>query len=209
MPGACTRAPEAHARNTGCRCPSRGRSPYTSSTGRSRDCSASDEAAATDTYTTLIEPGALAELRSGTALAVMDCRHELMRPEWGAQSHAQQHIRGAPFAHLDRDLSGAITPGSGRHPLPERARLAATLSRWGVDAAVQVVAYDQGTGATAARLWWLLRFLGHEAVAVLNGGLAAWRAAGLALSSAAAAPEARTVTLTPARTALIPSGELP
>ena len=114
---------------------------------------------------------------------VIDCRFDLARPDWGRQAHSQARIPGALYAHLDHDLSGPVTPGSGRHPLPAPAALEATFSRFGIDESVQVIAYDQGPGAYAARLWWLLRWLGHSRVAVLNGGLAAWQQAGLPLSS--------------------------
>jgi thiosulfate/3-mercaptopyruvate sulfurtransferase len=134
-------------------------------------------------YHTLIEPAELAALLDDPDVAVIDCRHELAQPEWGAQAYAQGHIPGALFAHLDRDLSGPVTPRSGRHPLPTFESLARTASAWGIDSGVQVIAYDQGPGAYAARLWWLMRWAGHERVAVLNGGLAAWRAAGLPLTS--------------------------
>lgn len=119
--------------------------------------------------------------------ALIDCRFDLARPEWGAAAYAAGHIPGALYAHLERDLSGPRTPASGRHPLPAVAQFAATCGRLGIDAAVQVIAHDQGSGAFAARLWWLLRWLGHTRVAVLDGGLAAWERAGLPLSSAAAA----------------------
>src|SRR5579885_3277440 len=150
-------------------------------------------------FSTLIEPGELAALLGGggagsaspAALAVVDCRHDLARPEWGAQAFAAAHIPGASFAHLDRDLSGPVRPASGRHPLPDPERLAAAFGRRGIDRSVQVVAYDQGSGAMAARLWWLLRFLGHERAAVLNGGFAAWQAQGLPVSSEPPPPDVR------------------
>ena len=135
--------------------------------------------------TTLIEPAELHALAADPDVAIVDCRHDLLRPEWGAQAYAAGHIPGAQFAHLDRDLSGPVTAHTGRHPLPAVAAIVATLSRFGVDDRVQVVAYDQHNGAIASRLWWLLRFMGHRAVAVLNGGLSAWSAAGLALETAA------------------------
>ncbi|MGH8149700.1 MAG: sulfurtransferase [Steroidobacteraceae bacterium] len=136
-------------------------------------------------YTTLIEPRELALLAgAGIEAAVLDCRHDLARPQWGAEAYAESHIPGAEHAHLDRDLSGPVTSASGRHPLPDPERLRATFSRWGIGPDTQVVAYDQANGALAARLWWLLRFLRHDRVAVLNGGLVAWNAAGLPLTRA-------------------------
>ena len=134
--------------------------------------------------TTLLEPAELAAHLDEPDWAIIDCRFELANPEWGAQAYAAGHIPHALYAHLDRDLSGPRTPRTGRHPLPQPAALAATFGRFGIDARVQVVAYDQGSGAIAARLWWLLRWLGHRQVAVLNGGLPAWQRAGLPLSTA-------------------------
>jgi thiosulfate/3-mercaptopyruvate sulfurtransferase len=135
-------------------------------------------------YTTLIEPQELAAHLTDPRWVVIDCRFDLARPEWGTAAYAQGHIPGALYAHLEDDLSGAHTPKSGRHPLPTVAHLSATFARFGIDGSVQVIAYDQGNGAYAARLWWLLRWLGHRAVAVLNGGLAAWQRAGLPLADA-------------------------
>ena len=136
------------------------------------------------TYTTLITPAQLAAL-GDAQLAIIDCRHDLARPAWGAGAYREGHIPGALFASLDSDLSGPVDPGSGRHPLPAPQVLQASFGRWGIGEDVQVIAYDERQGSIAARLWWLLRFYGHRAVAVLDGGLAAWRAAGLPLSSEA------------------------
>jgi thiosulfate/3-mercaptopyruvate sulfurtransferase len=135
-------------------------------------------------YTTLIEPEELAAqlARRATATsdwAVLDCRFDLARPEWGASAYAAGHVPSALYVHLDRDLSGSLSADSGRHPLPAPERLAEKFGRWGIDERVQVVAYDQGNGAYAARLWWLLRWAGHGRVAVLNGGFSAWQQAGL------------------------------
>jgi thiosulfate/3-mercaptopyruvate sulfurtransferase len=140
---------------------------------------------------TLIEPTELAAHLDDPRWAVIDCRFELARPEWGASAFREGHIPGALYAHLDADLAGPRTPASGRHPLPQVDSLAAKLGAWGIDAEVQVVAYDQGSGAYAARLWWLLRWLGHQRVAVLDGGLAAWQRAGLPLSTALSERAAR------------------
>ena len=132
---------------------------------------------------TLIDAQQLYEHLQDPAWAILDCRFELSRPEWGAAAFAAAHIPGARYAHLERDLSGPRTPGQGRHPLPSPEALALTFSRLGIAAHAQVIAYDQGPGAYAARLWWLLRWLGHPRVAVLDGGLAAWERAGLPLTS--------------------------
>ena len=142
-------------------------------------------------HTTLIEPAELAERTDRPDWTVLDCRFDLARPQWGEQAYAAGHIPHALYAHLDRDLSGPITSHSGRHPLPDISSLAATLGRWGIDASVQVIAYDQGNGAYAARLWWLLRWLGHPAVAVLNGGFAAWQQQSLPVSTQTDARQAR------------------
>jgi thiosulfate/3-mercaptopyruvate sulfurtransferase len=133
--------------------------------------------------TTLIEPAELAAHLADPQWAIIDCRFDLARPAWGAQAYAAGHIPRALYADLDHDLSAPRTRLSGRHPLPQAAALAATFGRFGIDAQVQVVAYDQGAGAFAARLWWLLRWLGHQRVAVLDGGFATWERAGLPQSS--------------------------
>ena len=138
-------------------------------------------------YTTLVDAATLAAHRTDPAWRVVDCRFELANPAAGAAAYAAGHIDGAVYAHLDRDLSGPRSATSGRHPLPEPAALAATFGRLGIGDGTQVVAYDDAGGSYAARLWWLLRWLGHDAVAVLDGGLVAWRAAGGTLSAHARA----------------------
>jgi thiosulfate/3-mercaptopyruvate sulfurtransferase len=148
--------------------------------------------------TTLIEPAELAAHLGAPDWAIIDCRFDLADPSWGEHVYRAGHIPGALYAHLDHDLSGARSARNGRHPLPEAAALSALFSRLGIDEAVQVVAYDQGAGAFAARLWWLLRWLGHPGVAVLNGGLAAWQRAGLALESAVQERAARRFSGAPA-----------
>ena len=148
--------------------------------------------------TTLIEPAALSAHLADPDWAIVDCRFDLALPEWGAHAWAAGHLPNALYAHLDRDLSGARTALMGRHPLPAIAALTATLARWGIDKEVQVVAYDQGAGAYAARLWWLLRWLGHPQVAVLDGGFAAWERAGLPIEAAATVPAPRRFTAAPA-----------
>lgn len=115
------------------------------------------------------------ELAEHPAWRVFDCRHDLRNTEYGRKAYAGGHIPGALFLHLDEDLSGATNGSNGRHPLPEVAGFARRMSGCGVDSSTQVVAYDNEGGIFASRLWWLLRWLGHERVAVLDGGLAGWK----------------------------------
>ncbi len=116
---------------------------------------------------------------------VFDCRHDLKNTGYGRQAYARGHIPGALFLHLDDDLSGAKTGSNGRHPLPELTAFARRMSDCGVDDGVQVVAYDNEGGIFASRLWWMLRWLGHERVAVLDGGFAGWKRGKRVLEEAA------------------------
>ena len=131
-------------------------------------------------YTTLISAETLAQrlAEAPHSTLVLDCRFDLAAPEAGAEAYAVAHVDGARYLHLDRDLSGEKTGSNGRHPLPDRATLARKLAALGLDQGMQVVAYDAQGGMYAARLWWLLHWLGHDAVAVLDGGLQAWMTAG-------------------------------
>jgi len=106
---------------------------------------------------------------------VFDCRHDLKNTEYGRQAYARGHIPGALFLHLDDDLSGVRDGCNGRHPLPDPESFARRMAACGVDASTQVVAYDNEGGIFASRLWWMLRWLGHDKVAVLDGGLAGWK----------------------------------
>lgn len=127
------------------------------------------------TYTTLISTADLAENHPNSNWAIIDCRFDLGQPDAGRQAYQHSHIPGAVYAHLDADLSGPIIAGqTSRHPLPNIDKLTETLSAWGIDAQTQLVAYDDKGGAIAARLWWMLRWMGHEAVAVLDGGWPRW-----------------------------------
>jgi thiosulfate/3-mercaptopyruvate sulfurtransferase len=105
---------------------------------------------------------------------VFDCRHDLVKPELGEQQYRESHIPGALFASLDRDLSGRKTGTNGRHPLPEPQDFEKWLEKAGLAPKDQVVCYDAGNGSMAARLWWMLRWIGHDKVAVLDGGFAKW-----------------------------------
>ena len=106
---------------------------------------------------------------------IFDCRFTLTDPEAGRQAYLKDHIPGAVYVHLDEDMSAPITPSTGRHPLPDVRLLAEKLCGWGVGVNRQVVVYDDSYGAMAVRLWWLLRWLGHPAVALLDGGYPKWR----------------------------------
>jgi thiosulfate/3-mercaptopyruvate sulfurtransferase len=126
-------------------------------------------------FTTLISPDELAARLADSSLVVVDVRHDLARPErWGEDQYRISHIPGARFAHMDRDLSAEKTGRNGRHPLPSPEAAAGMFGRLGVGPGTQVVAYDQGSGMFASRLWWMLRWLGHGAVAVLDGGFERW-----------------------------------
>jgi thiosulfate/3-mercaptopyruvate sulfurtransferase len=135
------------------------------------------------TCRTFITAEMLAERLGERCLRVFDCRFDLARPDAGREQYASGHLPGARYADLNRDLSAPITPASGRHPLPSPEVFAATLRAWGVDRDSHVVAYDDGNGAYAARLWWLLRWLGHEQTCVLDGGYARWTRLGLPVTA--------------------------
>jgi thiosulfate/3-mercaptopyruvate sulfurtransferase len=109
---------------------------------------------------------------------IVDCRFDLADTSAGERAYRTAHLPGAVYAHLDRDFSSPITSLTGRHPLPDPGRLAQIFGSWGINARRQVVAYDAHNGMFAARLWWLLRWLGHTSVAVLDGGFQNWVAAG-------------------------------
>lgn len=125
-------------------------------------------------YRTLVDPATLARHLDDPRWIVIDARHDLTQPSWGEEEYREEHIPGARFLHLDRDLSAPKTGRNGRHPLPSPAAAAATFGTAGIDDGTQVVVYDQNQGAYAARCWWMLRWLGHEAVAVLDGGWDRW-----------------------------------
>jgi thiosulfate/3-mercaptopyruvate sulfurtransferase len=129
-------------------------------------------------YKTLVDCHTLALHLHDPDWVVVDCRFTLTDPDAGRRAYDAGHIPGARYAHLDDDLSSAKTPRTGRHPLPDPAVLADKLGTWGIGAGRQVVAHDDAFGAMAARLWWLLRWLGHDAVALLDGGLPRWQREG-------------------------------
>ena len=126
-------------------------------------------------YTNLIEESDLLSNLENPDWVIVDCRFDLANPGWGFQDYQRDHIPGAVYAHLNDNLSGPTSPLTGRHPLPKMEIFANHLSGWGIDETKQVVVYDTSGGSFAARLWWMLRLVGHEAVAVLNGGFGKWK----------------------------------
>ena len=134
-------------------------------------------------YRTIVSAAELQRSLANPALVIFDCRHELMNPDAGARAYAQSHLPGARFAHSETDLAGPKTGRNGRHPLPDPQAFMGWLGRNGVDANKQVVAYDFAAGSSAARLWWMLRWVGHERVAVLDGGWEGWVKAGLPVTA--------------------------
>jgi thiosulfate/3-mercaptopyruvate sulfurtransferase len=130
-------------------------------------------------FKTLIDVDSLRALLGGRPnLRIVDCRFDLMHPEAGRRAYLEAHVPGALYADLNRDLSAPANPSTGRHPLPSAEVFAETLGRLGIGNHTQVVAYDDANSSFAARLWWMLRWLGHDAVAVLDGGFKAWTAGG-------------------------------
>ncbi len=120
---------------------------------------------------------------NNSSWAVIDCRFDLLQPEWGILEYEKSHIPGAIYAHLDRDFSSPITPQTGRHPLPDIQEMAKRLGQWGIGQDTQVVVYDTTGGSYASRIWWMLRFLGHTRVAIFDGGLRNWVEKHLPLST--------------------------
>lgn len=128
---------------------------------------------------TLISVDELRALLAGPGCRIFDCRFSLQNPAAGLRAYEKGHLRGAMFADLNNDLSAPHVPGkTGRHPLPERSVWIRKVLNWGLDPEVDVVVYDDCGGAGAARMWWMLGWIGHAKVRVLDGGLQAWTAAG-------------------------------
>lgn len=133
-------------------------------------------------YKTIISAQQLNQIINRDNIRVFDCRFSLKDPQAGLKNYREGHLPGAQFADMDTQLSSAMTSTSGRHPLPEPDVFIEQLRQWGVNNDSQVIAYDDVSGAFAARLWWMLRWVGHENVAVLDGGLQKWNEAGYHLS---------------------------
>lgn len=147
-------------------------------------------------FTTTISPTALNQLiQDQSNVFIIDTRHDLMDVTLGERQYHEAHIPQAHFLHMDRDLSGEKTGHNGRHPLPKRDLLAEKLKQLGLNNHAQVVVYDTNNSMMAARAWWLLRYLGHSAVAVLDGGLSAWQASGLPTNAAPSQAQSGDFTL--------------
>jgi thiosulfate/3-mercaptopyruvate sulfurtransferase len=160
-------------------------------------------------FSTVISSQELALRLGEPELRIVDCRASLQDVTKGRAAFVEAHLPGATFADLLDDLSGPIVPGqTGRHPLPSVEAFVAKVRGWGISAASQVVVYDDAGGAFAARLWWMLRWLGHDAVAVLDGGLPAWVAEGRPLTDAVAQVAPGDFTPQPRRELLVTAREL-
>ncbi len=140
---------------------------------------------------------------------IADCRYNLMDVDAGRRAYLAGHVPGARYVHLHADLAGEPLTDHGRHPLPSAEALSDLFSRLGIDQSVQVVVYDDADAGVAARLWWLLRYMGHEAVAVMDGGFRAWTAAGLPLESGSKPIEPRSFKGRPRREWLVTLAEVP
>ena len=149
------------------------------------------------TFSTLVSCEELAAHLADPDWRVFDCRHRLTDPAYGEKAYAEGHLPGALFMHLDRDLSAPMNGKNGRHPLPEPEILAAKLGAAGVTGRTQVVVYDDDGGMYAVRLWWLLRWMGHDRVAVLDGGIGAWTGQGRPLTTALPAVDAANFEVRP------------
>lgn len=135
------------------------------------------------TYTTLISTQTLHQQFNNPDWIIVDCRFSLADTEAGGQAYRHGHIPNSRYADLNKDLSSAITDFTGRHPLPDFALLAKELGDWGITNTSQVVVYDDAGGAFAGRLWWLLRCMGHDKVALLDGGIKQWQKQGLPITT--------------------------
>lgn len=136
------------------------------------------------TLTTIVSTDEVAKHLNDPSWALIDCRFQLDDPDAGRLDYLKSHVPGAIYAHLDDDLSGPIVAGkTGRHPLPDMDAFVNTLSHWGIDESTQVIAYDTNSAVYAGRLWWMLRWLGHDQVAVLDGDFRQWLREGRPTSS--------------------------
>ncbi|MDH3531999.1 MAG: sulfurtransferase [Gammaproteobacteria bacterium] len=156
----------------------------------------------------LISAETLHENLGRRELCVIDCRFELKQPAAGWRKYLRAHVPGAVYADLDKDLAAPVRDDSGRHPLPDPLQLARTFGSFGIAPVTQVVVYDDANGAIAARAWWLLRWLGHSQVAVLDGGMARWQALGMPLQAGAVSNQRQQFTASPQPGMIIETAEL-
>ncbi|WP_455221031.1 sulfurtransferase [Kaarinaea lacus] len=136
------------------------------------------------TYSSIISADLLQQHLNDANWRIVDCRFNLKAPDEGMSLYKMEHIPNAIYAHLDHDLSAPVSDTSGRHPLPDVETFKLKLGAWGIDTSKQVVVYDDAAGSYAARLWWMLRWLGHKSVAVLDGGFTLWKQQGLPTTNA-------------------------
>ncbi len=160
-------------------------------------------------FTTLVTSDHLFAHLDDPGWVVLDCRFSLADAEHGRREYLKAHVPGALYAHLEEDLSGPIVQGvTSRHPLPEVADFERTLGAWGIDERVQVVVYDDMGGAIAARPWWMLGWVGHDAVALLDGGWQRWCGEGRPITAEAAARPTRVFTASPRPERLVPAAQV-
>lgn len=133
-------------------------------------------------YRSLISADIVQKNLNNAQWRIVDCRFNLKDPDEGLALYQMEHIPNAVYAHLDHDLSSPVTEKSGRHPLPDVKQFKQTLGNWGINKDTQVIVYDDAAGSYAARLWWMLRWLGHDSVAVLDGSFSSWKQQGLPLT---------------------------
>lgn len=160
-------------------------------------------------YKTLIDCEPLFSHPGDPRWVVVDCRFSLADTEWGRTEYEQAHIPGAVYAHLDDDLSGPPVTDAGRHPLPTGEALAKLFSRLGIGNETQVVVYDHVNGMIASRLWWMLRYMGHTAVSVLDGGWQSWQTAGYPVTSGVESNEPAQFTGSPKKKWLVQVDQVP
>jgi len=162
-----------------------------------------------DEYRTIISAEEVLPLLGKQSLVFVDCRYNLQDHEKGKQDYLLDHIPGAVYAHLKYDLAGPVVSGkTSRHPLPDIQIFSGKLSDWGIDSSIQVVAYDDNNGSMAARLWWLLKWLGHDKVAGLDGGYDCWKKNGFPVSTNIPSPEQKTFVPHPHSEMLVNSKEV-
>lgn len=160
------------------------------------------------TFSTFISADELCAHLNDPDWVIIDCRFDLSNPSWGREDYLRSHIPGAVFADIELDLSGPVTPDSGRHPLPDPDTLAKKFGQWGIGPDTQVVAYDSQSGSYAARLWYLLRLCGHTRVSILEGDFNLWLQEGYPQRSCGEHSTAREFTGTFDQRKLISAGEL-